>query len=418
MAPSQDIGHPDLRIDFCKLIQNVPAGAAVHDATAAVIAANHAAAELLGDEPEDLMGHLVTGQQWRFLCDDIGDRLLRQVGRRLSHVIREDETVARLGRDELVVLLTDLGEELNAAAMTVESAGERILETLSAPYDLGIDISNHGTARIGIAFFKNSTESVETLFKQADLAMYQAKAMGRNTLHFFNVAMQVAVDERVALEFDLRNAPRRDELVLPLQPQIALGGRTVGAEALVRWNHPTRGMLYPASFIPLAEASGLILPLGAWVLQAACTQLVRWSTDPLLFHLTVSINVSAHQLREGRFVEFVSNVIASSGASPLLLKLELTESVLAEDIEAVIGKMNALKSRGVLFALDDFGIGYSFLSCLKRLPLYQLKIDRSFGKCSAARRTRRSSASSFGSARRWLWRSLQRASRTSRSINS
>jgi EAL domain-containing protein (putative c-di-GMP-specific phosphodiesterase class I) len=208
--------------------------------------------------------------------------------------------------------------------------------------------------------------------------MYQAKASGRNTVCFFDPAMQAAIAARSALEAELRQALARGEFLLHYQPQIGPGNRVIGAEALLRWRHPERGMVSPGEFIPLAEQTGIILPLGHWVLQTACAQLVAWAADPSMAKLTLSVNVSERQFQQDSFVHDVQSVLRQTGADPTRLKLELTESLLVSNIEIIAKKMNTLKALGVSFSLDDFGTGYSSLSYLKRLSLDQLKIDQSF----------------------------------------
>ena len=234
------------------------------------------------------------------------------------------------------------------------------------------------TPSIGIAPFTGEHTTVGELLKQADLAMYQAKTAGRNTLRFFDPDMQAVVTARAGLETDLRSALMQEEFLLHFQPQIHQSGRCVGVEALVRWAHPQRGMVSPAQFIPLAEETGLILPLGRWVLHTACKLLASWQSDPALSHLTMAVNVSSRQFRHASFVDDVARVLAITGAPSAQLKLELTESLLVEDMETTIATMTALRSYGVGFSLDDFGTGYSSLSYLKRMPLDQLKIDQSF----------------------------------------
>jgi EAL domain-containing protein (putative c-di-GMP-specific phosphodiesterase class I) len=221
-------------------------------------------------------------------------------------------------------------------------------------------------------------DGIDELMKRADLAMYEAKATGRNTLRFFDPQMQAVVTERASLEKDLREALQRGQLLLFYQPQVDAAGAVIGAEALVRWPHPQRGFVSPAEFIPLAEETGLILPLGLWVLETACAQLAVWAAQPGRERFTVSVNVSARQFRQPNFVDQVLAVLASSGANPRQLKLELTESMLLDNVQEMIARMGTLKSSGVGFSLDDFGTGYSSLSYLKRLPLDQLKIDQSF----------------------------------------
>jgi EAL domain-containing protein (putative c-di-GMP-specific phosphodiesterase class I) len=221
-------------------------------------------------------------------------------------------------------------------------------------------------------------EGSEQPMKRAELAMFQAKAAGRNTLRFFDAQMQAEVSAHAALETDLRQAVAKHQFLLHYQPQVVGAGRITGVEALIRWQHPLRGMVSPAEFIPLAEESGLILPIGQWVLETACFQLAAWATAPALAHLTVAVNVSAHQFKQPDFVDMVLTTLARTRATPKLLKLELTESMLVNDVEVIISKMGVLKAHGICFSLDDFGTGYSSLTYLKRLPLDQLKIDQSF----------------------------------------
>ncbi|WP_394791160.1 putative bifunctional diguanylate cyclase/phosphodiesterase [Rhodoferax sp.] len=235
-------------------------------------------------------------------------------------------------------------------------------------------------ASIGVALIDEQTRTRDELFKQADLAMYQAKADGRNTLRFFNPTMQAQVIARTTLEADLHWALRAGEFVLFYQPQVGAAGQTLGYEALVRWQHPMRGLVTPGDFIPTAEACGVILPLGRWILDAACQQLVAWSSQDIPGHWTIAVNVSAQQFRQADFVGQVQAALRSTGANAQRLELELTESQLVDDVQSVIDKMAALKRLGVRLSLDDFGTGYSSLSYLKRLPLDQLKIDQSFVK--------------------------------------
>jgi diguanylate cyclase (GGDEF)-like protein/PAS domain S-box-containing protein len=311
------------------------------------------------------------------LGHDIGDLLLQQVARRLVTCVREGDTVARLGGDEFVVMLEDLSGNLQEAATQTEIVGEKILAALNETYDLG-NYKHHSTPSIGVTLFINHQETIDELLKRADLAMYQAKAAGRNTLRFFDPDMQASVAARAAMEVDLRKAIVEKQFLLHYQAQVNSSGRVIGAEALVRWQHPERGLVSPADFIPLAEECGLILPLGHWVLESACGQLAAWASKPELAHLTVAVNVSARQFSLPNFVEQVLAVVDYLGARPDRLKLELTESLLLENAEDIIAKMLALRARGVGFSMDDFGTGYSSLSYLKRLPLDQLKIDQSF----------------------------------------
>jgi len=308
---------------------------------------------------------------------ECGDHLMQQIAIRLRARARESDTVARLGGDEFVVLLEHLSADGREAAVAAERAAEKFLQALQEPFEVGAG-SYHAAASIGVTLFGPTTRGVEDLLKEADLAMYRAKALGGQQVHFFDEGMQLDVERRVALEADLRLALERGELVLHYQVQVDDSHRPAGAEALVRWAHPQRGMVSPGAFIPLAERTGLILPLGRWVMQAACAQLARWAREPALQALTLSVNVSVHQLHSPGFVEEVMQALAQSGANPARLKLEVTESAMAQEIEQVISKMKQLKEHGVMFALDDFGTGYSSLSYLKRLPLDELKIDGSF----------------------------------------
>ncbi len=311
------------------------------------------------------------------LGHDMGDLLLKQVAQRLTSCIREGDTVARLGGDEFVVVLTGLNSsELDAVANT-EMVADKILAVLNHIYRLG-DIAHASTASIGVTVFKGQQTTVDDLMKQADLAMYRSKESGRNASHFFDPQMESFAKERAALESDLRLAIEENQFVLHYQAQVNDGGQVTGAEVLVRWLHPVRKLVSPADFIPLAEETGLILPLGHWVLQSACLQLALWAKRPEMSHLNLAVNVSARQIRQDDFVNEVLSLLAETGADPQRLKLELTESLLVHNVEEIIEKMLALKNHGVGFSLDDFGTGYSSLSYLKRLPLSQLKIDQSF----------------------------------------
>jgi len=308
---------------------------------------------------------------------DSGDYLLQQVAQRLVTCVRQDDTVARLGGDEFVVLLEDLSKDMEEAAALAKNVSEKILFALNQCYQ----IENHlrySTPSIGVTLFIDHHESVEELLKRADMAMYEAKAAGRNTIRFFDQKMQDMLMIRAALEDDLRNSILKEQFQLYYQPQVISSGRLIGVEALLRWNHPQRGMVSPAEFIPLAEDSGLILPLGSWVLRTACAQIASWASNAEMANLVIAVNVSARQFHQANFVEEVLNTLEQTGANPLRLKLELTESMLVNDIEDIITKMTLLKAHGVCFSLDDFGTGYSSLSYLKRLPLDQLKIDQSF----------------------------------------
>lgn len=311
------------------------------------------------------------------LGHDMGDLLLNQVARRLVGCVRAGDTVARLGGDEFVVMLTDLHVNAEQAAAQVDIVGNKILQELSQTYWLN-QVTHRSTSSIGATLFMGNLTSIDDLLKQADLAMYKSKAVGRNALRFFDPAMEVAMLERAALETDLRDAIPCRQLILHYQPQIDHRGGVTGVEALVRWQHPLRGLVPPGDFIALAEEIGVILPLGQWVLETACAQLVAWAGHPDMRHLSIAVNVSVRQFNQDDFVDQVLFALACSGADPHLLKLELTESLLVSDVGGVIAKMSAIKAHGVGFSLDDFGTGYSSLAYLKRLPLDQLKIDKSF----------------------------------------
>ena len=311
------------------------------------------------------------------LGHDYGDLLLREVARRLTESVRAEDTVARLGGDEFVVLLAHLGTLESGAAAHAETVGEKVLAALNRPYLLKTS-SHHNTPSIGITLFRGGATSAEEVMKQADLAMYKAKATGRNALRFFDPELEVAVQRRSEMEAGLRAAVGSGAFILHYQPQVDSGGRIIGAEALVRWRHPERGMVSPLEFIALAEDTGLIQPLGQWVLETACRQLRAWAGIPGLAELTIAVNISARQIREPGFVDQVLATIARAEANPARLRLELTESLLVDKIDEIVAKMHALKGRGIGFALDDFGTGYSSLSYLKRLPLDELKIDQSF----------------------------------------
>ena len=309
---------------------------------------------------------------------EVGDQLLQEVAQRLNHCLRAGDTVARPGGDSFVVLLEALSTNLVEAASEAENTGEKIRLALSQPYQIAHH-AHRSTASIGVTLFDDrQQEGIDEPLKRAELAMYQAKTAGRNTLRFFDPQMQTAVMAMAALEADLREAVRSNQFLLYYQAQVSGERQVTGVEALVRWQHPVRGLVPPAEFIPLAEQTGLILPLGQWVLETACAQLAAWASQPERAQLTVAVNVSALQFHQGDFVAQVLAALARTGADPQRLKLELTESLLVHDAEDVIAKMITLKEQGVGFSLDDFGTGYSSLSYLKRLPLNQLKIDQGF----------------------------------------
>jgi diguanylate cyclase (GGDEF)-like protein/PAS domain S-box-containing protein len=307
----------------------------------------------------------------------MGDRLLQAVAQRLGAALRSEDTVARWGGDEFVVLLQDLGAEREQALRHAEAAAEKLLRVLGQPYQLD-DHAHHSTPSIGIVLWGDGETSSEELLKHADHAMYQAKAAGRNQLSFFDPVTQAALAERALLEAELREAIAARTLQLHYQPQVDRAGQLLGAELLLRWPHAERGWVSPADFIPLAEQTGLILPLGEQVLQQACEQLGRWARDPQLAGLTLAVNLSAHQFRQKGFLSLMQQLLARNEVPAGRLKIELTESTLLEDVDAAISLMRQLRALGLSFSLDDFGTGYSSLAYLKLLPLQQLKIDQSF----------------------------------------
>ncbi len=307
----------------------------------------------------------------------IGDLLLIEVAKRLQDCARSDDTVARLGGDEFVVILGHLSQDAQHAVAQAKAVGEKVPASLNQPFYLQ-GLEHHSSSSIGINLFRCNEISMDDLLKQADSAMYQAKSAGRNTLRFFDPVMQAALETRSAMEAGLRQALAHQQLKLYYQIQVNEQGVVVGAEALLRWQHPERGLVTPMEFIPLAEDTGLIVPIGKWVLQTACAQLKVWQADPLTCHLQLAVNVSARQFRQPDFVDQVLEALKEMGVDPLKLKLELTESLVLSNISESVDKMQALRIAGVGFSLDDFGTGQSSLSYIKRLPLDQIKIDRSF----------------------------------------
>ncbi len=307
----------------------------------------------------------------------MGDKLLIEVASRMQRCVRDEDTVARMGGDEFVVLLNELSSNPDEAAIQAEQIAEKIRSELCLPYRFG-ETEYHTTTSVGIVIFLGRLNSAEELFSHVDTAMYQAKSKGRNTICFFDTSMQAALEQRNMLENALRVALVHKELILYYQLQVDNAGRPIGAEALLRWAHPILGMVSPAQFIPVAEETGLILPIGLWVLETACAQLANWQSEPRLSHLSIAVNVSARQFRESTFVAQVLDTLQKCGIRPEVLKLELTESMVLDDVEDSIRKMEELKKSGVKFAMDDFGTGYSSLSYLSRLPIDQLKIDQSF----------------------------------------
>jgi diguanylate cyclase (GGDEF)-like protein/PAS domain S-box-containing protein len=311
------------------------------------------------------------------LGHQMGDELLKQVAERLIQCVRSVDTVARLGGDEFVVMMEDMGESPIDAAAQAEMVGKKILGALNQEFLLAGN-RHHSSPSIGITLFFQHMHTLDELLKRADLAMYQAKGAGRNTMRFYDPEMQAVASARAVLEADMRLGLQRSEFMLHYQPVVDEQATMTGVEALLRWNHPKRGLISPAEFIPVAEQTGLILQLGAWVLEQACAQLVAWSAVPSTQRLSIAVNVSARQFRHSDFATQILSLLRTSGANPYRLKMELTESLLLSDIDDAIDKMGELRSIGVGFSLDDFGTGYSSLSYLKRLPLDQLKIDQSF----------------------------------------
>ncbi|WP_187358730.1 putative bifunctional diguanylate cyclase/phosphodiesterase [Pseudoduganella aquatica] len=307
-----------------------------------------------------------------------GDMLLQQAAARLHACLRQGDTVARLGGDEFVVLIEGLSGQPREAAARSEALAAKLAAALNRPYTLGAH-QCHSTPSIGITLFHAGLrQQPEELLMQADIAMYQAKEAGRNGMRFFDQSMQDSISERAQLERELRHAIDTQQFELYYQVQVDHLKHPLGAEALIRWIQPDGGAVSPARFIPLAEESGQILALGQWVLESACAQLRAWQSEPAMSELAVAVNVSARQFHQPDFCEQVRSVLRRYGVDPGLLKLELTEGVLLENMEDTIASMQALRELGVRFALDDFGTGYSSLQYLKRLPLDQLKIDQSF----------------------------------------
>jgi len=311
------------------------------------------------------------------LGHDIGDLLLQQVAQRLTSCVREGDTAARLGGDEFVVMLADLSRNGTDAAAQTEEIGAKILAALSLPYQLGTH-KYHSTPSIGATLFHGHQQGIDELFKQADIAMFQAKKAGRNTLRFFDQKMQDSVNARAALESDLRCAIETQQFQLYYQVHVDSARHPLGAEALVRWLHPEKGLILPAQFIAVAEETGLLLPIGLWVLEEACAQLKAWQQQAYTRDLILSVNVSIKQFQQPEFAAQVQAAMQRHAINPGLLKMEITESILLDNVENIITTMNVLNKVGVQFSLDDFGTGYSSLQYLKQLPLFQLKIDLSF----------------------------------------
>ena len=308
---------------------------------------------------------------------DKGDYLLQQVAKRLALCVREGDTIARIGGDEFVVVLEDLSGELLEAAAQAETVGEKILAALNQPYHF----PSHEylcSSSIGAVLFNDGTLTVDDLLKQADIAMYQAKKAGRNTLRFFDPQMQQAIDTRAILETELRKALERGQFRLYYQIKVDRSGRPSGAEGLIRWMHPEKGLIFPMQFIALAEETGLIREIGQWVIETACLQIKDWQNNELTRDLVLSVNVSPKQFQQADFVDQVKASLQRHAINPDRLKFELTESMLLDNVGETIATMRLLNEAGIRFSLDDFGMGYSSLQYLKQLPLDQLKIDRAF----------------------------------------
>ncbi len=307
----------------------------------------------------------------------IGDLLLQQVAQRLASCIREGDTVGRFGGDEFVIILGALSDQTIEAAGHTKAIGEKLFAALAQPFQL--DNNTYRCAgSVGVTLFSGTQQTTDELMQQADIAMYQAKKAGRNTLRFFDQEMQSNISARVLLEGELQKALESRQFQLHYQIQVDSAHRPLGAEVLIRWLHPVRGLVSPALFIPLAEESGHIVAIGTWVLDTACAQLKEWQKNALTRDLTLSVNVSAKQFYQSDFINKVQDYIQRYAINPQLLKLELTEGMLLDNIEFVITTMNKLHDIGVRLSLDDFGTGYSSLQYLKKLPLDQLKIDQSF----------------------------------------
>ena len=340
----------------------------------------HHALVSMGRQPRCAALMLLDLDKFKLINDtlghDMGDLLLRNVAQRLLACVREGDTVARLGGDEFVVLLEGLSASPDEAASQAKLVGQKMLQALALPHELN-GAPFQGSASFGVTIVSDPASLTDELLKQADIAMYQAKEAGRNALRFFDPVMQQAVLDRAALEIDLHQGLAQHQFAIYLQP--VLHGQAVrGAEVLIRWQHPKRGLVLPADFIPLAEETGVIVPLGLWALQMACEQLVQWASQPDKAHWVLSVNVSPRQFRHPDFVPQVVQVLTATGADPARLKIEITESLLINNLDDAIAKMHALKAHGVHFSLDDFGTGYASLAYLKRMPLSEIKIDYSF----------------------------------------
>ncbi|MBI3284244.1 MAG: EAL domain-containing protein [Burkholderiales bacterium] len=307
----------------------------------------------------------------------VGDLLLAEVALRIQACVRQSDTVARLGGDEFIVMLVDLSPDEVVAALLAEEIGEKILAVIAQPFMLE-NKRHHSSGSMGLCLFMGQNASIDDLLKRADISMYQAKNSGRNAFRFYDPHIQASLETRIALESELRNAMAGKQLKLYYQIQIDKLAGALGAEVLLRWEHPVQGMVLPDQFIPIAEESGLILAIGEWVLRSACEQLRSWAGNPATEKFLLSVNVSASQFRQADFVAVVSRILSQTGVNPARLKLELTESMVLHNVVDTIDKMKALNRLGISFSMDDFGTGNSSLSQLTNLPIQQLKIDRSF----------------------------------------
>ena len=310
----------------------------------------------------------------------VGDELLKQVAQRMKRALREEDTVSRLGGDEFVILISEIDDDTNEAVNLVQALAEKIRASISEPYSIQ-SRSLHVTPSIGIALFPMGDETPTDVLRAADTAMYRAKDSGRNTIRFFLPSMQLAADERLKIINDLRQAERHHHLKVFFQPQVHTSGSIIGAEALLRWQHPERGFIPPDEFIPMAEESRQIISIGGWVLEHTLRQFKRFQKEaPCSMMNRIAVNVSPVQFRQSDFAFTVEQTLAEVGVNPNVLTLEVTEGMLIEDLDSTVQKMEALKKIGVRFSIDDFGTGYSSLAYLKRLPLDEIKIDRSFVK--------------------------------------
>lgn len=306
-----------------------------------------------------------------------GNIILKKTAQRLQDCVCQMDTVARSGADDFIVILKDIGQDMFQATTKSKHIGNKILQELRKPYEL-FNYTYTTSASIGITLFQGRENSIEDILRWTDMALYQAKAAGKNNLKFYDQNMQDTVLYQLELDQDLHTAMKEEQFFLLYQAQVNETGHLTGAEALVRWRHPQKGTVSPDKFIPKAEENGVILALGLWVLKTACRQLADWAARPQTSQLTLSVNISSRQFRQLNFAEQVLEVLAETGGNPKLLKLEITESMLVDDIEETLKKMKILTKKGIQFSLDDFGTGYSSLSYLKHFPLAQLKIDKSF----------------------------------------